>query len=233
MKVNSTKYMINTKITVISILIGGVLIAGAIFYSGGDENTGISEKTKETATAVTPTEPPLTLADLLSPGSIQPRSQKTFGMPLETFEFPRVALKKPAVGQLAPDFVLSSTEGKEIRLSDFKGKVVVLDFTATWCALTFPEHNNFVKLKEKYGDQITIITIDSYTFDRMEDLKAYQATQNKKWIFTLDNNLDVVKEYGVRVTLDTFVIDKEGIIRYNDVWISSVEELDSAIQTLV
>lgn len=160
--------------------------------------------------------------------------EKAYGMPIETFTLPKDALKKPAIGEKAPDFTLPSTaEGKEISLSDFKGKVVVLDFTTTWCGMTWEEHNNFSEIKKKYGNKVVFITVDSYSYDTLKDLSAYQKRQGRGWIFVLDKNLEAVKAYGVRQTVSTFVIDENGIIRYSDNWITSFKELDSVIKKLI
>lgn len=159
--------------------------------------------------------------------------KKAYGMPIETFLLPQGSLKKPEVGESAPNFTLPSTQGVNITLADFQGKVVVLDFTTTWCGMTFAEHDNFAQIQEKYGDKVVFLTVDSYTYDTMANLTAYQRQQDRKWVFVLDKTLGTTKEYGVRQTVSTFLIDKAGIIRYSDNWITSSEELDSAIQKVI
>ncbi|HYY69845.1 MAG TPA: TlpA disulfide reductase family protein [Terriglobales bacterium] len=65
-------------------------------------------------------------------------------------------LKLPAVGKngsVAPDFELKSLEGKPVRLSDFRGKAVLLNFWATWCAPCKVEMPWFVDLQKQYGTQ--------------------------------------------------------------------------------
>ena len=56
-------------------------------------------------------------------------------------------------GQTAPDFTLQSLEGKPVRLSDFRGKAVLLNFWATWCQPCKIEMPWFVDLQKQYGDQ--------------------------------------------------------------------------------
>jgi len=56
-------------------------------------------------------------------------------------------------GQLAPDFSLASLDGKTVKLSDFRGKAVLLNFWATWCEPCKIEMPWFVDLQKKYGPQ--------------------------------------------------------------------------------
>lgn len=60
------------------------------------------------------------------------------------------AAEAPDEGRIAPDFALTSTDGKTIKLSEYRGKVVVLDFWATWCPPCKAEIPDFIKLYSKY-----------------------------------------------------------------------------------
>ena len=73
--------------------------------------------------------------------------QKTRHRPL-----PRIAAEK-LQGQPAPDFALSALDGKTLKLSDFHGKAVLLNFWATWCEPCKVEMPWFVELQTKYGPQ--------------------------------------------------------------------------------
>ncbi len=159
--------------------------------------------------------------------------EKSYGMPIETFALPKGELIRPNVGEVAPDFSLPSTQGGEISLADYRGKMVVLDFTTTWCGMTYAEHDNFTAIQSKYGDEVVFLTVDSYSFDEMEDLVNYQRKYQKEWLFALDKSLDVAKAYGVRQTVSTFVIDQGGVIRYIDNWITDFDELDSALSQII
>jgi thiol-disulfide isomerase/thioredoxin len=71
------------------------------------------------------------------------------------------------------DFKLKNLEGKEVELSSFKGKVVLLNFWATWCGPCKAEIPGFVELQEKYKDKITIV---GYSVDDSAELaKKYAA----------------------------------------------------------
>ena len=72
------------------------------------------------------------------------------------------------------DFTLKDMNGREVRLSDFKGRPLVINFWATWCAPCKHEIPSFVELVEKYKDQnLTILGIS--TDDSAEDLRKFAA----------------------------------------------------------
>jgi cytochrome c biogenesis protein CcmG, thiol:disulfide interchange protein DsbE len=73
---------------------------------------------------------------------------------------------------LAPDFTLPAPDGKDLQLSSFRGKVVLLDFWATWCDPCREEIPHFVELQQKYGDrglQIIGVSMD----DSLEPVRPF------------------------------------------------------------
>jgi cytochrome c biogenesis protein CcmG, thiol:disulfide interchange protein DsbE len=60
---------------------------------------------------------------------------------------------KAASGNAAPDFAVTTIDGKKLSLSEYRGKVVLLDFWATWCTPCREEIPHFVEMQEKYGPQ--------------------------------------------------------------------------------
>jgi peroxiredoxin len=135
-------------------------------------------------------------------------------------------------GDSAPDFVLASLDGQEIRLSNYRGKVVILDFWATWCQPCRLELPHFIEMHNEFGDQgLEIIGV---SLDRISSREV--ASFVKEWkipyVIVMGTG-EVVNSYGgIRGIPTTFVIDKSGKIcrkyvgyRKKEVFVKDVQEL--------
>ena len=114
----------------------------------------------------------------------------------------------------APSFTLQDLNGKQVSLSDFKGKVVILDFWATWCPPCVKEIPHFVELYEQYkGQEFTIVGI-SVDRQGVSVVKPFvQKYQVNYPILMTDGQVD--KAYGGITSIPTtFVIDSAGNIRH-------------------
>lgn len=151
--------------------------------------------------------------------------------------------EKEMVKKEAPNFTLMNRDGKEVSLSDYKGKVVVLDFWATWCGpciISFPGMQAAVN---KYADDSEVEFLFIDTWQREENYKELVAeflTKNNYNFHVLfdemkDRSKAAVTAYGIQGIPAKVVIDKEGFIRFQNSGSEAnveklVKELDTKIE---
>lgn len=115
-------------------------------------------------------------------------------------------------GVRAPDFELAALDGTKVKLSDFRGKAVVLNFWATWCSPCKVEMPWFVDLQKKYGNDGLVIL--GVAMDDSEAPKIAEFTSELGVNYPVLLGTDKVSEqYGnVQFLPTTFYIDREGKI---------------------
>ncbi len=118
-----------------------------------------------------------------------------------------------AVGEKAIDFTLKTFHGKKITLSKQKGKIILLDFWASWCAPCREELPLLDNLQNTYGKKglrVLAVNIDNKPKNALKFMQEYSIKLFSLW----DENKQVVEDYDVVTMPTSLIIDKEGIIRY-------------------
>lgn len=144
-------------------------------------------------------------------------------------------LKNGMLNHPAPDFNLKDLDGNYVKLSNLKGKIVVVDFWATWCGPCKASFAALQKIHNKYKDNPDIVILALNTMER-EKSEAEKETKVKQFIaqnnysFKVLFDTDVVKEYKVSGIPTKFVIDKNGFIQFRSVGFAGDEEMISELE---
>jgi thiol-disulfide isomerase/thioredoxin len=120
-------------------------------------------------------------------------------------------------GNPAPAFTLQDMEGNEVSLADFKGKVVYLDFWASWCGPCMREVPHAKELKKRFQGQDDLVFLYVSVDDDMDAWKRTVETHAISGIhlFSKGWKSDIVKQYNVKGVPTFLIIDREGIIHNN------------------
>lgn len=112
----------------------------------------------------------------------------------------------------APDFALKTLEGKTVKLSDYKGKIIIIDFWATWCPPCRKGIPDLIELQKAYSKDLVIVGISLDQERTLKDLKPFIENYGINYPVVLGNE-KVVKDYGgVNAIPTSFVVDQKGFI---------------------
>ncbi len=133
------------------------------------------------------------------------------------------------IGTQAPDFTLQDTNWKTVSLHDFRGKVVIVDFWASWCGPCRAQMPRLQDLYRKLADKGLVVLgldigEDSQTVTRFASQTSYTFT------LLLGCEPEVDTKYYVGALPTTFVVDRQGKIAYRDEGLSPPEDLDAAVK---
>jgi peroxiredoxin len=114
-------------------------------------------------------------------------------------------------GQTAPDFMLQNANGKEVRLSELKGKVVLVNFWATWCHGCQQEIPWFIEFEKKYGEQgLTVIGV-SMDSDGWKEVRPWIKEKGVNYTVVIGSE-ELAKKYGLDGMPLTALVGRDGKI---------------------
>ncbi len=142
------------------------------------------------------------------------------------------ALAMPAVRKTAPDFLLPDSKGAPVQLSGYKGKVVLLDFWATWCHGCKTEIPWYMDFESKYNDKgLTAIGV-AMDDDGWKKVRPFVDAKKMNYPVVL-GNATLAKQYGVTALPVTLLIDRDGKIVSSHTGLVNKEAFEKKIQSLL
>ena len=121
-----------------------------------------------------------------------------------------LSLLKPKPVQLAKEFRVATPDNRQLALSEFKGKVVFLNFWATWCKPCEEEMPSMERLHQRFKDRGLVVLAISEDVDGAGLVAPYLQKHRLTFPVGLDPKMTVAGLYGVWAIPSTFIIDKKG-----------------------
>lgn len=134
------------------------------------------------------------------------------------------------VGKEAPQFSLSDTNGRQLDLATFRGRVVIVNFWATWCPPCRQEMPLFQNVYLQNYKQLYVLAVN--VEEPSGVVSNFLANRHITFPVLLDSDGDVSALYRVTALPTTYIIDQEGIIRFTHVGLMSESQLKKYLSDL-
>jgi len=194
-------------LSILVILLLALGVAGIVVYSYVDD---LQQRVAEGKTPPPPPAPPPPGMGGMLPGGMPPGGMPPGGM---AFPAPGVVLK---IGDLAPEIEGTDLDGKPMKLSEFRGQVVVIDFWGDWSPSKSPYPYLTHLVNRMKGEPFVLLGVNSDpTLDRAKQVAKGQKIGWRSWWDAGGMQLSgpLFQRYGVTMVPTTFVLDKKGIVR--------------------
>ncbi|HWZ33899.1 MAG TPA: TlpA disulfide reductase family protein [Bryobacteraceae bacterium] len=145
----------------------------------------------------------------------------------------RAAVKPEKERKLAPDFSLKDSSGKTVKLSEYRGKVVLLNFWATWCGPCKIEIPWFIDFQQQYKDRDLVVLGISMDEDGWTSVKPYVEQKKINYRVAIGTEELSTLYGGVDALPTTFMIDRAGRIASTHLGLVSKSEYQTEIQDLL
>ena len=131
---------------------------------------------------------------------------------------------KMQIDALAPDFELESLTGEKIQLAGLSGKIVLINFWATWCGPCSLEMPAFQSRYERFSEELVILAVNEH--DTLEDIRGFMDELGLTFDAMLDIGGQVHRQYLVRGFPTSYLVDAEGILQVQHIGVMTEGQLD-------
>jgi peroxiredoxin len=145
----------------------------------------------------------------------------------------RTAVKDEKDRKAAPDFTLKDSNGAQVKLSEYRGKVVLLNFWATWCGPCKIEIPWFMDFEQKYKDQGFAVLGVSMDEDGWEAVKPYIASKKINYRVMVGDDTVGNLYGGIESLPSTFVIDRDGKVASVHIGLVGRKDYETEIERLI
>jgi cytochrome c biogenesis protein CcmG/thiol:disulfide interchange protein DsbE len=143
------------------------------------------------------------------------------------------SVKEAKDRQEAPDFELKDINGQMVKLSDFKGKAVMIDFWATWCGPCQIEIPWFMDFERKYKDAGLVVIGVAMDDDGWKAVKPFVEQMKMNYRVVLGNDHTADLYGGIEALPTTVLIDRDGKVSSRHVGLAGKKEFEDAIEKLL
>lgn len=135
-------------------------------------------------------------------------------------------------GDKAPNFALKSVDGKTVKLSDYKGKIVIIDFWATWCPPCRKGIPDLISIQKEFKKDVVVIGVSLDAEKTIKDVPGFIKEYGINYPIVYGDDKITIDYGGIRSIPTSFVVDKKGNVVDShiglvdkNVFISKIKEL--------
>ncbi|MFZ2323483.1 MAG: TlpA disulfide reductase family protein [Ignavibacteriaceae bacterium] len=135
-------------------------------------------------------------------------------------------------GDKAPNFALKSVDGKTVKLSDYKGKIVIIDFWATWCPPCRRGIPDLISIQKEFKKDVVVIGVSLDAEKTIKDVPGFIKDYGINYPIVYGDDKITIDYGGIRSIPTSFVVDKKGNVVDShiglvdkDVFVSKIKEL--------
>lgn len=137
-------------------------------------------------------------------------------------------LSRAQVGRAAPAFTLEALDGGQVRIEQLRGRVVLINFWATWCEPCRTEVPELQKFADRYGDKVTLLGINLR--EPVDTIKSFREQYGMRYPILLDRQGRVAERYRLRAVPESWFIDPNGVARIYHQGPLTFEQMEAGYQ---